>query len=286
MAAAPTPPFIQAKHYSAGGNTPVDRIVIHGTVSPCERGGAENIARYFQNPSYPSSCHYVVDPGEVRQCVNDWDTAYHAPPNARSIGVELCDPQEGPDSRWDDANHVAMLERAARLVRQLCEAYNVPMRWLSPADLRAGLRGITDHENVGIAWRQTTHVDPGWSVFRSDEFMARVHDDAAPTPNLGGDDVSYEDAKNAIVDVLWRERHPSRVPGSDVKISLADGVLNTDMQAYATRQIVAGYQAAFDRLADALAGIDTVDADQLKAAVREAMADVVKVEVSVDNADA
>lgn len=174
MTEAPTPPFIHARDFTEGGNLPVRRIVIHGTVSPCRCGGAESIAQYFQSPTYQSSCHYVVDPCETYQCVNDQDVAWHAPPNEHSIGVELCDPQKGPDSRWDDADHEAMLDRAADLTRQLCEAYDVPMVWLMPEDLRAGARGITDHENVGIAWGQTSHTDPGWSTARSDDFIRRV----------------------------------------------------------------------------------------------------------------
>lgn len=174
MTAPPTPPIIPAKYHGADTNLPVHRIVMHGTVSPCEYGGARNIARYFQDPSYVSSCHYIVDPGETIQCVDDWTVAYHAPPNEHSIGVELCDPQAGPDSRWDDANHQAMLDRAAGLVRQLCLAYEVPMVWLMPGDLAAWRHGITDHENVGTTWNQTSHIDPRWSVARSDDFMRRV----------------------------------------------------------------------------------------------------------------
>lgn len=188
MVEAPTPPFIQARNYTPGGNFPVRRIVIHGTVSPCRVGGAKSIARYFSHTTRNASAHYVVDPRYIYQCVNDWDIAWHAPPNAHTIGVELCDPQAGPDSRWDDANHQAMLGLAADLVSQLCAAYGPAEVWLMPDDLLAGEHGITDHENVSYAWGQTSHVDPGWSVERSDQFVARVRGEhvAPVSPPAGG----------------------------------------------------------------------------------------------------
>lgn len=186
MVAPPSPPYIPA-NLTGGSQSRIDRIVIHGTVSPgtyC--GAAEDLGHYFHTLQAPpagrwASCHYGVDPCETRQYVYDHTIAYHAPPNENSVGIELCDPQSGPDSRWDDAEHERMLDRAADLVRQLCLAYDIPMRWLMPDELAAGARGITDHENVGAAWGQTSHTDPGWSVSRSDDFMRRVRS-AAPVP--------------------------------------------------------------------------------------------------------
>lgn len=175
MAKAPSPPFIQAAQHGGDNNKPIHRIVMHATVSPCEPGGARNIANYFANLSGTyASAHYVVDPKEVIQCVNDWTVAYQAPPNEHSLGIELCDPQEGPDSRWDDANHVAMLKLAAKLAQQLAKAYGVPVVWRSPAQLTAGKQGFTDHDNVSNAWGQTDHTDPGWSSARSDAFIKLV----------------------------------------------------------------------------------------------------------------
>jgi len=162
-------PFIQAEQHGPAANLPVSRIVIHGTVSPCRVRQARTTAAYFQTVTRPASAHYVVDPGEIIQCLSEMTIGYHAPPNAHSIGIELCDPQTGPGSRWADADHEAMLARAAGLVRELAAKHGIPLVKLSPADLLAGKSGICGHVDVTNAWHQTTHVDPGpdfpWAHF-------------------------------------------------------------------------------------------------------------------------
>ena len=174
----PNPPYVgPAAHTSAGDNKPISRIVIHGTVSPCEPGGARNIAAYFRSKSAGGSAHYVVDPAEEVQVVYDGVVAWHAPPNSGSIGVELCDRQKGRGSRWSNPDHAAMLARAAVLVARLCLAYDVPIVRLSVADLKAGKNGICGHVDVSHAFRQTTHTDPG-DGFPWDAFVAQVHAEA------------------------------------------------------------------------------------------------------------
>lgn len=158
--------------YHGGRQTSVSRIVIHATVSPCQRGGARANARYFQTHR-TGSAHYVVDPAEIVLCVPEGLVAYHAPPNTGSIGIELCDPQTGPDTRWEDANHDAMLARAAVLIREVAKRWNVPLVRIGAGDLRAGRHGICGHADVSNAWHETDHTDPG-SGFPWGRFMALV----------------------------------------------------------------------------------------------------------------
>ena len=175
--APPAPPFLgPAAHTSAGSNLPIRRIVIHSTVSPCRDGGARDIAAYFRSAKSGGSAHYVVDPGEVVQVVGDSVIAWHAPPNAHSIGVELCDmPDASSAYRWNDAEHRKMLRLAARLVAELCLAYDVPPYFRGVAGLRLGRRGVTTHANVSQAFKQSTHWDPGaWPRRR---FMRMVRDE-------------------------------------------------------------------------------------------------------------
>lgn len=159
----PAPPYVgPAAHTSSGSNKPIKRVVIHSTVSPCERGGARKIAAYFRSPSAGGSAHYVVDPGEVVQVVYDGVVAWHAPPNPNSIGIEMCDmPVADSAARWNDADHRAMLDRVAQLTAQLCLAYDVPPYFRGRVALRLGRRGVTTHNEVSKAWGQSTHWDPG-----------------------------------------------------------------------------------------------------------------------------
>lgn len=170
--APPSPKYVgPVKWHGPDDNKPIKRVVIHGTVSPCERGGARKISNYFKITNRPSSAHYVVDPGEILQCVYDSVVAFHAPPNHGSIGVELCDPVVGSIDRWDDLEHREMLLRATFLVARLCLAYDVPIRKVGRIGLRLGRKGITGHVDVGKAFGQTSHWDPGafpWRRFIAD----------------------------------------------------------------------------------------------------------------------
>lgn len=152
-------PYIPARRHG-GKQSAVTRIVIHATVSPCVRGGARNVARYFQSQAAGGSAHYIVDPGEIVQAVKDNVVAHHAPPNTGTLGVELCDPQKGDPSRWADDAHEAMLRRAAGLVRELADKYNVPLVRLTALDLQKGKRGICGHVEVSRAFGRTDHGDP------------------------------------------------------------------------------------------------------------------------------
>ena len=160
----PAPPYIgPPSWHGSKTNRPINRIVMHCTVGqePGVKGAARATVAMSKRTSRPSSYHYIVDSAETLQYVYDSWVAYHAPPNQRSIGVELCCSlaNEGRD-HWQRADHQAMLKRAAALVAQLCLAYDVPITGLSAAELRAGKRGICGHHDVTLAWHQTTHTDP------------------------------------------------------------------------------------------------------------------------------
>ncbi|GAA3223317.1 N-acetylmuramoyl-L-alanine amidase [Actinocorallia longicatena] len=172
-----TYPYIPARLHG-GAQSTITRIVIHATVSPCVKGGARNVAAYFQSKNAGGSAHYIVDPGEIVQAVKDNVVAYHAPPNTGTLGVELCDPQKGTAARWSDANHTAMLRRAAVLVRALAAAHDVPLVRLSALDLTKGKRGICGHVEVSRAFGKTDHGDPDiGGKFPWPAFMAMLTDE-------------------------------------------------------------------------------------------------------------
>jgi N-acetyl-anhydromuramyl-L-alanine amidase AmpD len=170
----PAPPYVgPAAHTSEGDNKPIKRIVIHSTVSPCVPGGARQIAEWFRDPRSAGSAHYVVDPSETVQVVFDGVIAWHAPPNAGSLGVELCDMPSTEVTRWSEENHRRMLRRAAKLVAELCLAYDIPPRKVGPIGLKAGRGGICGHVDVSQAFGQSSHWDPGAFPWR--RFMRHVH---------------------------------------------------------------------------------------------------------------
>lgn len=185
----PSPPVIgghPAKH-SGRGNKPINRIVIHSAVMPCEAGRALQLGAWNRDGVGGGSWHYATDPDNTIQCSYDSYVCWHAPPNDNSLGIEMADnpgpvPGDKPGSarrkalrrswRWVRRPQRRMLRRTARLAAHAALAYDVPLRFLSPAELRAGRRGITTHANVSRAWGQSTHWDPGWWPRR--RFMRHV----------------------------------------------------------------------------------------------------------------
>lgn len=189
----PAPPVVggHPRHHSGRGNHPINRIVIHSAVIPCEPGRARQLGSWNASGATRGSWHYAVDPAETIQCSYDSYICWHAPPNSHSIGIEMADlPSPWPTSRprgwfralalrwrWRGTNHRRMLDRTARLTAELALAYDIPIVWLRPRDLSAGRRGITTHAQVSAAWRQSSHWDPGAWPRRRFMRLVRTHAD-------------------------------------------------------------------------------------------------------------
>lgn len=169
--AAPNPPMIPARWH--GGSQTPKLIVLHSTVGPTKAGSARGVASFFARETNKTSAHYVVDAGEVIQCVGDHVVAYHCGYNQDSIGIEMCDyPSATSKHRWDDTDHLRLERRTARLVAELCMAYGIRPYYVGAIALRLGVKGVTTHAEMSKAFRASDHWDPGaWRRFR---FMRRV----------------------------------------------------------------------------------------------------------------
>lgn len=173
--AASSPPMIRAR-WHGGAQDPRGGIIrIHSTVSGTKRGTARAIAHFFATEAGKTSAHYVVDAGEVIQCVGDHTRSWDCGWNPDGISIELCDDPSDTRGkrRWDDADHKAMEKHATRLVAQLCLAYGMRPWFVTATGLKRGTKGITTHAEVSKAFPHlTTHWDPGaWRRYR---FMREV----------------------------------------------------------------------------------------------------------------
>lgn len=186
--------MIRARHYSAGSNVPPTRVVIHATCPDIgyprasAAGQARATARYFQSSAAGGSAHYVCDIAETIQCLPDDVIAWHAPPNPRSLGIEICADggsagsyRRHPEHRYSREQWLSpqvwpAVVRAAALTRELCRRHGIPIVRLSAADVRAGRRGICGHVDVSNAFHQSDHDDPG-PDFPWDRFMALVREE-------------------------------------------------------------------------------------------------------------
>ena len=155
-------PFVGSPHVTRTAGRRIDVIVVHSMEMDEKGTTAESCAQWFLNPSAKVSAHYCIDVDSIVQCVRDRDVAWHAPgANHNGIGIEHAGRARQSRAEWDDPYSRAMLARSTALVANLCRKYKIPATWLHPADLVAGKRGITSHNNVSRAFRRGTHWDPG-----------------------------------------------------------------------------------------------------------------------------
>lgn len=174
---APQPPMIAARSFGGDQDPRGGIIRLHSTVSPCQPGQARAVAEFFHTETNPTSAHYVVDCGQndhTVQCVPDHRRSYDCGWNPPGISIEMCEyPDPSNKKRWDDKPHRQLEANAVALVAQLCLAYDIRPYFVSAAQLKRGIKGVTTHAEVQKAFPSlTTHWDPGaWRRYR---FMRAV----------------------------------------------------------------------------------------------------------------
>lgn len=138
-----------------------DLVVLHSTESSHVAGTALAVARWLASTAGPrASVHYVVDVRDVVACVPEdricWGAGHEA--NARGVHIEHCG--RALSTGWAE-EALETLRLSAAVVQGICERWSIPLVALDWRQVRAGERGITTHESVTLAWRQSNHRDPG-----------------------------------------------------------------------------------------------------------------------------
>lgn len=118
-------------NYRKGSNKQNKYIVMHFVGAT---GGAEANCRYFQSNYRGASANYFVGhAGEIWQCVEDRDVAWHCGAttykhpycrNTNSIGIELCCKKKA-DGTWYFEEET--VKSAIELVKELMKKYNIPI---------------------------------------------------------------------------------------------------------------------------------------------------------------
>jgi N-acetyl-anhydromuramyl-L-alanine amidase AmpD len=168
--------FIEARNYTKVDRSEhVKHVVIHTAEIAEVFTAAEALARWCAGPNAPrASWHFAVDADSITQSVKEEYIAWHAPGcNKTGIGVELAGRAKQSTEEWQDEFSRAVLVRAARLVAYLCTKWKIPVRFVQAEGLKRGERGVTTHAHVTMAFRRSTHIDPGRG-FPMGEFLAAV----------------------------------------------------------------------------------------------------------------
>lgn len=148
---------------------PINKVVIHTM-----QGTAAGTKAWFRNPKSEVTTHYLVSSskGSVTQMVHESDIAWHAGNwdyNKTSIGIEHEGYVQDP-KKWYTTN---MYQSSARLVRSICDRYNIPM----------DRKHIIAHSEVPGA----THTDPG-KGWNWDRYMDLVRESKTQSFSMDNDD--------------------------------------------------------------------------------------------------
>lgn len=164
-------PFVPARDFKKVPGVRAPRVVvIHDMEAPETHLTAENVAKYFQHPDKPSSCHINVDDDSAVRSVHDNDVAYAAPGcNADGLQMELAGYGKQTRAEWLDEYGKRLLAIASDLVAQWCVKYSIPAKHLTDYELTNGQRGIVGHYQVSAVYKKSMHTDPGqgfpWDAF-------------------------------------------------------------------------------------------------------------------------
>lgn len=178
--------FVRPRAWGSGrGGYGVQVIVVHYTAGSERSTSAEDGAAYDARRTDGTSTHYFVDSNSVVQCVETWNRANAALYTGNRIGIqyELCGTVQ-TRAQWLDTASDATITNAARQIARDCKKYGLPVRWLTPAQVRAGGKGICGHADITLAFPADggDHMDPG-TQFPRDVLLARVGQFLTPTPD-------------------------------------------------------------------------------------------------------
>ncbi len=157
--------FLQAAFFTPTGvGRRIRLVVLHTTQNKLQPGMARSVASYFagqKDRKKGTSAHYVLDAWAEFQCVKERDVAWAAPgANNDGIQVEHVGLAGWGSLDWASPAAVAMLQRSASIVADICQRNNIPPVFVDSAGLRAGRAGITTHVEVSKAYGGD-HWDPG-----------------------------------------------------------------------------------------------------------------------------
>jgi N-acetyl-anhydromuramyl-L-alanine amidase AmpD len=167
--------FLQAKNYTKVDHRKIDLIVMHDMEAPEKPTTAEGVAQFFHEGKVQASAHFCCDNNSIVQCVHDHDVAWAAPgANHNGLHYELSGYAAQGRKSWLDKYGKEMLELVAKSCARKCQKYGIPIRHISPHDIKAGKKGFVGHRDVTAAYpNMGTHSDPG-QHFPWDYFLERV----------------------------------------------------------------------------------------------------------------
>ncbi len=141
----------------------VRQIVIHSVESGMTPGIGESLMTgWWRNPDNKSSVHGIADPRDYCSSVPESSRAWHCGAgNPTSVGIEHSGRAAFSKDDWLTVAAVKMLNNSARNTARIAKRHDIPLRWLSVAEVKANAKGFCTHNDMRLARGGTTHTDPG-----------------------------------------------------------------------------------------------------------------------------
>lgn len=157
--------MISSPNRSRRSGAPVRLVCIH-TAEGART--VESLGRYFQNASVQASSHVGIDDRGIEQYVPYTEASWTLRSgNSVSDNAELCGFARWSRAEWV-TQHEQMLRRTAAWIAERCAARGIPLRKLTPEQVRRGEAGVIGHHDWTVGMRDGTHTDPGpgfpWDV--------------------------------------------------------------------------------------------------------------------------
>lgn len=170
-------PLVQAVTYRwrPDGERRIRLGVIHTMESNEKPDTAEAVAAWFgglRGTPPKASAHACVDSDSVVRCVRAAHDAAAAPgANSDGYHLECAGRAAQGETGWVDGYSTSMLDLAADHMGEVAAIFGLPVRRLTIEEVRSGMFGFCGHVDVTMAFKKSTHVDPG-PTFPWDSFLA------------------------------------------------------------------------------------------------------------------
>lgn len=169
-------PEVLAANYGAATTGNRRGAILHAPVTADRDNAARSVADYFASGQTQGSTQVVVgdDPNELIRCVPDNHVAHGAAgANHSHKHIELAGDPRQTREQWLDAYSRGVIDNGARVCSQWALQDGWPIRRVTTDELRRGVRGYADHDQVSKAFGKSDHWDVG-PGFPDDLFHARL----------------------------------------------------------------------------------------------------------------